>query len=150
MSGIEAVSPATGSPSCLQTTSASVTPHRLSHTPPQRWLLQISTFPRVTVLPCSLMSPWLQVVPTHLTPASSLWSQLWFPSGLARQSMSLDSEPRQITLSNQMGPVPSGTATPVRAVAPMITIKVLYNVYEDDAIIRVGCRVWEGRGLTAG
>ena len=43
----------------------------------------------------------------HLTPASSSWRQLCFPSGLARQSMSLFSLPVHATSSSQIGPVPA-------------------------------------------
>ena len=42
----------------------------------------------------------------HLVPTSSEWSQLWLPRGLAGQSNSLVSVPRQAVLSTQMGPVP--------------------------------------------
>jgi hypothetical protein len=41
-----------------------------------------------------------------MTPASSLWTQLWLPIGLARQSIKRDSLPVQATLSSSTGPVP--------------------------------------------
>ena len=41
-----------------------------------------------------------------MTPASSLWLQLWVPIGLARQSIKRDSLPLQATLSSSTGPVP--------------------------------------------
>ena len=46
------------------------------------------------------------VGPKHLTPASSLCTQLCRPMGLARQSMSLLSLPEQLTSSSQIAPVP--------------------------------------------
>ena len=46
------------------------------------------------------------MIPVHLTPASSMCPQLWLPSGLAGQSMSLDSVPRHWTSSNQIRPIP--------------------------------------------
>lgn len=43
---------------------------------------------------------------SHLTPASSLWAQLWLPRGLAGQAARRASVPAQLTLSSQMIPVP--------------------------------------------
>ena len=42
----------------------------------------------------------------HLTPASSEWTQLCEPIGLAGQAASLASVPAQLTLSSQIDPVP--------------------------------------------
>jgi hypothetical protein len=99
-------SPVVDNPSCLQATWASGVPQKSSHTVPQALLLQISTRPWVAVPPWSLMAPRVHVVPVHLTPASSLCPQLWDPSALAGQSMSLVSVPRHWTLSNQIWPAP--------------------------------------------
>ena len=111
--------PEWGSPSCLQATTASDISQELSHTVPQILLWQISTRPWVLVPPWSLMAPWVHVDPpsTHLTPASSEWTQLWVPSGLAGQSMSLVSVLLQWTLSSHICPEPS-VKPPVRATAP--------------------------------
>ena len=54
----------------------------------------------------------------HLTPTSSLWTQLWVPIGLARQSMSLASVPRHWTSSNQILPAPAPSRARGIAVAP--------------------------------
>ena len=43
----------------------------------------------------------------HLTDASSEWSQLWIPIPMWLQFNNSDSDPVQITSSNQIGPVPS-------------------------------------------
>ena len=104
-----------GSPRCTQATLASTVLQKSSNTVPQTLLLQISTRPWVLVPPWSLMAPWVQLA--HLTPASSLCTQLWLPSGLARQSMSLVSVPRQWTLSSQIWAMPL-VKPEVRAVAP--------------------------------
>ena len=50
--------------------------------------------------------PNAEVVVEHLTPASSEWTQLWVPSALAGQSMSLASLPRHWTSSSQIWPAP--------------------------------------------
>ena len=42
----------------------------------------------------------------HITPASSPWLQLCRPMLLRRQLRRVDSVPRQITSSSQIGPVP--------------------------------------------
>jgi len=49
----------------------------------------------------------------HLIPASELWPQLWTPSGLRLQSISLNSFPRQPRLSRYIPPVPLPKSTPV-------------------------------------
>jgi hypothetical protein len=117
-----------GSPSCTQATRASTVPQESSHTVPQTLLLQISTRPLLAVPPCSLMAPWVQVTPVHLTPASSKCPQLWLPSALAGQSMSLVSVPRHWTLSNQIWPAPLVKPV-VRATAPEVTEETSCNCY---------------------
>ncbi len=52
------------------------------------------------------MAPCVQVVPAHLTPASSECTQLCTPSVLAGQLMSLVSVPLHRTLSSQITPSP--------------------------------------------
>ena len=42
----------------------------------------------------------------HMTPASSLWPQLWDPNAKAEQWVSADSAPVHATSSSQIGPVP--------------------------------------------
>ena len=54
----------------------------------------------------------------HLVPTSSLWAQLWVPTGLAGQSINLASVPVQAVLSSQMGPVPSPKWAWVGVLAP--------------------------------
>ena len=88
---------------------------RSSHTVPQTALLQISTRPLVALPPLNLTVPVVHV--RHLTPASSEWLQWCTPSSLARQSMSLDSFPRQLALDNQICPAPLVNPK-VRATAP--------------------------------
>ena len=105
-----------GSPSCLQVTSASGICHESMHTLPQTLLMQISTRPWLGILPCSLMSPWVQLVAEHVTPTSLEWPQLVNPSWLAGQSMSLDSFPSHWTSSSQITPEPLGRPK-VRVVA---------------------------------
>ena len=56
----------------------------------------------------------------HLTPASLLWpTQLWAPSPLWGQSISLDSLPVQRRSSSTIWPEPSITLLPVKVVAPV-------------------------------
>ncbi len=68
----------------------------------------------------------LPVALWHLTPASSLCTQLWTPSAFAGQSMSLDSVPAHRTLSNQIWPAPLVKPL-VRATAP-IKYSVHYTI----------------------
>ena len=70
-------SPNVGSPSCLQTTLASVMSHKSSHTVPQILLLHISTRPLMLVPPTSLMSPCVHGGLKQDTPTSSERSQVF-------------------------------------------------------------------------
>ena len=58
------------------------------------------------------------LLPMHLTPASSLWLQLWRPIPLLGQESSVVSAPLHCTLSKRMGPVPAPKAAPENATAP--------------------------------
>lgn len=54
-------------------------------------------------------------LPSHTTPASSLWLQSWDPTPLWLHSLSFDSLPVHVTSSNQMGPLPSPKRAPCGA-----------------------------------
>ncbi len=97
--------------------------------------MQTSTCPWVEVPPCSLTSPSVQFPVTHTTPASAPWVQLWLPSGLAGQSISLVSAPVHSRLSSHIRPEPSGTKPNVRARASTVNQYYIYttmnwNTYE--------------------
>ena len=68
---------------------------------------------------CMCSNYTLALVVLHLTPASSECWQLWDPSALAGQSMSLVSEPVQATLSSQICPDPWPNPALDTAVAPV-------------------------------
>ena len=106
-------------PSCLQTTLASVEDQESSHTVPHTLFRHISTLPSYGFWPfTSLRSPSKQVVLVtwHLTPASSLWSQLLWLRWL--QSSREDSLPLQWTLSKDIGPTPWPKYAVEKASAP--------------------------------
>lgn len=111
-------------PSCLQATWASEVSHISLHTVPQALLLQISTRPSKKVPPCSLMSPVVQVVPAHTTPASWLWLQLCIPRPPLRHSINLSSVPLHSISSSQISPVPSITSSPYSGVAAANSYKL--------------------------
>ena len=54
----------------------------------------------------------------QVTPASSLWTQLWIPKPLSGQSTSWSSVPAQFTLSSQICPLPWPKKARERATAP--------------------------------
>ena len=57
-------------------------------------------------------------VPSHLTPASSEWSQLCCPMGLILHSNREDSVPLHTTLSNRISPLPFPKYAPPTATEP--------------------------------
>ena len=79
---------------------------------------------------CKLPGPGMKRG-AHMTPASSLWLQLWVPIGLARQSIKRDSLPLQATLSSSTGPVPWPYPALVIGVAA-----VMYYMYTPSKIIQ--------------
>lgn len=117
--------PATESPSCLQTTFASVKVHPVWQTVPHALFLQISTRPSNRVLPSnSLTSPSMhpseyiklywrdetlrcQLPDKHLTPASRECVQEFSSTNSDVQFISILSVPVHVTLDNHIVPVPS-------------------------------------------
>jgi hypothetical protein len=117
-----------GSLSSLQATLASALLHPFAlHTLHQEFLWQICTSPEV-MPPLSLIAPWVQVSPAHLTPASWLWllhCRVW----KEEQSWNLCSRPVHWTLSSQIMSLPLRKPDERRRDAPAGIMMDFYPVY---------------------
>ena len=73
------------------------------------------------------MNKFSSVLLWQMTPASSVWSQLWLPTPMLGQNTSRVSLPEHSTLSSQIGPVPRPKKENEEVTAPAMNVVTVRN-----------------------